>query len=130
MTDATSARQDGSALIEVLVGFVILAGVIAMSFQVLSGGVRRLAAVEPRLNAIAVARSELARLSSLDALEAGTMEGGTASGTRWKIILTSLPLGAPGWTVVRPFRAQVWVGDGGEKDPLLDAVVFLQQRAP
>ena len=56
----TRARQAGFTLIEIVVAFVILSMVLAVSYEIFSTGMRRAGDLEDQSQALAIAQSQLA----------------------------------------------------------------------
>lgn len=133
MMDGRFRGEDGSMLIEVLVAFIILASAIVAAFQVFGDGLRRIKAVEPRMQAIAVARNEFARIGSQTGAPPTQLEGADQTGLRWRMVFSPINAGQVDWTPIRPFRAKLWIGtsaqDGGEGELVLETIVLAPAAA-
>jgi general secretion pathway protein I len=68
-------RQAGFTLIEVVVAFVMLALVLAVSFEIFSTGMARAADLEERSQALAIAQSRLSMAGAEEALAEGDTSG-------------------------------------------------------
>ena len=68
-------RHSGFTLIEVVVAFVMLALVLATSFQIFSTGMQRAGDLEDYSHALVIAQSQLASSSIGDSFEEGVTSG-------------------------------------------------------
>ena len=85
-----SAKRDaGFTLIEVVVAFVMLALVLATSFQIFSTGLQRAGDLEDYSRALVIAQSQLAQSSIGDSFEEGQISGETDDRRfRWSVAIT------------------------------------------
>lgn len=88
----TSRAQTGFSLLEVLVAFTILALVVGMVFEVLSGGARNLFHAEKVVRAAMYADSLLERVGQDEPLKEGTSNGKFAeSEYKWQLQIAPEP---------------------------------------
>ena len=76
-------RSQGYTLIEVLVGFMILALSLTVLLRIFSGGVRNLSLSAQYSHAVLIAESELAAANTPGTLVPGTTAGITGDAFRW-----------------------------------------------
>jgi general secretion pathway protein I len=77
-------RRNGFSLIETLIATAIVAGALAVTWQVVETGARQARAVEDRRLAILVAQSRLAAVGAAQNSSFGETRG-TADGVRWRV---------------------------------------------
>ena len=106
-------RQTGFTLIEVVVAFVLLAGVLAVGFEIFSTGLRRAGDLEDYSRALVIAQSRLATAGVEAPLEDGQASGESDDRRfRWHLVVTRSEEGEPppGQPLGRPyalFRVEV-----------------------
>lgn len=85
----SAKREAGFTLIEVVVAFVMLALVLATSFQIFSTGLQRAGDLEDYSRALVIAQSQLAQSSIGDSFEEGQISGETDDRRfRWSVAIT------------------------------------------
>jgi general secretion pathway protein I len=114
---STSRWAAGFTLLEVLVALVIFALVFGVLAQIFQTGLRQSRVAEASSAAVLFARSQLARVGVELPLVAGTYEGESADGLRWRtvIALAELPDQTPDDELAMvPYLVEVSVtwGDG------------------
>jgi general secretion pathway protein I len=101
--------ERGSTLIEVLVAFAIMAGVLIVSARVFGDGIRGVERAEGQAMMAAIARREMARLEVSPALADGTFEGRDDQGFAWSVEIGRESKEVRGRQAV-PFDVKVMVG--------------------
>ena len=118
--------NEGFTLIEVLVGFVILASAIIIGLQIHEDGLRRLAVGENKNRILAVAKYQLAKLNAASLTNLNERAGVT-DGVSWRVVVTppkTVPNGQLGYAVAKIFA---YIGtDIDEREPVLETVVLTQ----
>lgn len=75
MNSVHASRQSGFTLIEVVVAFVMLALVLAVSFEIFSTGMARAGDLEDRSRALLLAQSRLALVGAEEPVSEGDLAG-------------------------------------------------------
>lgn len=105
----------GFTLIEVLIAFLILAFSLGALLTLFSGSLRSVSLGEDYAHAIALARSELARIDADGIVGSGIQAGETEDGYRWSMEAAPMPdQGSPrtGETKFEPMAVNVTVSWG------------------
>ena len=113
-----SGREDGSALVEVLVAFVILSITVIAGFRIFTDGLARIGS--------ATAALELARNAEALLTAAGQGEASELSMNGQRFVVSRTPLGvaAEPWVEVKPVRLRIWEEGHEDTPPLIDTVVI------
>lgn len=85
MTNLRSLPERGFTLLEVLVALTILAGALAVMFQVFSRSLETTADAQARTNAASLAQSLLARIGTEIPLKEGETTGVSDDGLQWRV---------------------------------------------
>jgi general secretion pathway protein I len=104
---ATTHRQAGFTLIEVVVAFVMLALVLSISFEVFTGGMRRAGDLEDYSRALTLAQSKLGAAGTEEQIKEGETQGDTEDGRyHWTLSARHTDEGAPeaGQTNNNPYQ--------------------------
>ena len=89
-------RELGFTLIEVVVAFLLLSLVLAASFELFTGGMRRAADLEERAQALAFVQSRIATAGVEEPLKEGTSAGQSDDGKfNWTMTITRSEEGVP-----------------------------------
>ena len=104
------AQDDGSALVEVLVAFVILSITVIMGFQIFSDGLTRIGHATAALE---LARDAEALLAAADAQD-----------SRFVVSRTPIAIAADTWVEVKPQRVRIWEQGHEDQPPLVDTVII------
>lgn len=115
---ARRSRATGFTLIEVVVAFVMLSLVLAVSFEIFSTGLRRAGDLDDYSRALLLAQSKLAAAGTEEQFKEGQAQGETEDRRfRWAVGITrtdeGLPDPKPPVSVYALFRVDVkvaWVG--------------------
>jgi len=117
-------KEGGFTVIEALVAFAILAGVLGVAYQIYADGLRRTARVAEIAEAMAEAENLLARLGVELPLENAT--GKTAAGGIWRIVVAPYdpdrPLPPGDLAPLIPYRVTVIVSAAKGGEVRLDSV--------
>ena len=90
----SAKHEAGFTLIEVVVAFVMLALVLATSFQIFSTGMQRAGDLEDYSRALVIAQSQLARSSIGETFEEGVTSGETEDRRfRWSLSIAAFDQG-------------------------------------
>jgi Tfp pilus assembly protein PilE len=124
---ATETREQGSALIEVLVAFTILSLVVIAGYQVFSDAINRVNQARERQSELASAAQVLAA-HSFDG--PGRMQANTSDGRSFMIDAVALSPDLAPWAQSRPIRLRIWSGTEAGGPPLLETIVMSKAPPP
>lgn len=118
---AAGDSEAGVVLVEVLVAFAILIGVIAAGFQIFGDGLHRSRLAAERAAEVTEAA---ALLVSLPQIKPGseTVEGW--NGQSFTVKVTALRSQAAVWVARRPVRIEIFAGADTKAPPLIDTVLL------
>ena len=130
-------RQRGFTLIEVVVAFVLLAGVLGVGFELFTEGLRRAGDLEAQSRALVVAQSRLAAVGAEEGLREGVAEGDSEDRRfHWRVSVTPAPEGEAaagstritGYVLYRIDVRVTWTGGNGRERAIELATLALGQR--
>ena len=130
-------REQGFTLIEVVVAFVMLALVLATSFQIFSTGLARVGDIDDYSTALSIARSQLSQATIGEVLQQGTTSAATSDRKfHWTVAVAAFEEGVdPRAQPTTPFLLYnvsvrvAWQGTVTERHVDLSTLV-LGRRAP
>lgn len=121
--NSTPQNDDGAVLVEVLVAFAILIGVITAGFQIFGDGMSRGRIAAERMARVAEAAALFASLP--DNFRPGTTTVPSSIGGRdFTLRVVELRSSAPANATRRPFRVQIFDGRADSEPPLYETVAL------
>ena len=82
----TRRRSRGFTLVEIVVAFVLLAGVLAVGFEIFSSGLRRAGDLDDQARALVIAQSHLAAAGTEELFKEGETRGEDGR-FRWSVTI-------------------------------------------
>ena len=79
-------RARGFTLVEIVVAFVLLAGVLTVGFEIFSQGLRRAGELDDQARALVIAQSKLAAAGTEEQLKEGQAQGEDGR-FRWSVVI-------------------------------------------
>ena len=86
MTRGARRRARGFTLVEIVVAFVLLAGVLTVGFEIFSQGLRRAGELDDQARALVIAQSKLAAAGTEEQLKEGQAQGEDGR-FRWSVVI-------------------------------------------
>ncbi|HYC34795.1 MAG TPA: hypothetical protein VEC19_00100 [Usitatibacter sp.] len=113
----TARSAAGFTLVEIVVAFVLLSGVLVVGFEIFSQGLRRAGQLDDQARALVIAQSKLAAAGTEEKFEEGQHQGEEGR-FRWTVAIqrSEEGMGAPGQppnSAYQLFRVDVrveWIG--------------------
>ena len=124
-------NEEGFTLIEVMVGFVIMAGAIIMTFQVFGDGLRSLNASQLRAQETEIAQQQIDILAISENLTEGTTVI-SADGQKLRVTTTQVKgFEREQFFVPRAFKVSVFRDDGKDlSEPILETILIARPTTP
>jgi type II secretory pathway pseudopilin PulG len=131
VTHTIARNQEGFTLVEVMVGFVIVAGAIIMTFQVFSDGLRALNASQTRAYETIAAQHQIDQASLFGRLTEGTKLI-NEDGVKLRVVTSSVNgFEREQFFLLRPYKLSVFRDDGKDQtEPILETILIAKPATP